>query len=262
MIVAHENCPGAATVDPADRSRTPIANNAAGGSASSTSPVAAVDDHAGSSAGTRSSRPPGASQSSAGRGPCQRTGERHRSGAQRHAAFTVIDCPSHSGGNPGSRSTAPRLAHEHRAQVGEEPRGLGPGVAAAAPPTDRRGGRASGPGGARTSRAGPSRRRLRRRSPSLRARRRPRVRSRRGADRRGPHRRRADRRRELGLHAALQLQVPAARDRVGVGQRAHVERRARQRGAPASCGAQPGTTTRSPPAAHAARRVHGAPRRS
>ena len=65
ILVAHENCPGAGTAVPAERSPAPIANNGFGGSASRVSPAATLDVHVGSSAGARSSTPSGAASSAA-----------------------------------------------------------------------------------------------------------------------------------------------------------------------------------------------------
>src|SRR5262249_22995625 len=73
VVGAHENCPGASTGTPADLSVLPIGSNDWGGSASSVSPVGALDDHDWSSAGARTSTPAGASHRSEGRAPCQRT---------------------------------------------------------------------------------------------------------------------------------------------------------------------------------------------
>ena len=129
-----------------------------GGSASSVSPARAFDDHAGSSAGARSSTPGGASHSSAGRAPCQRTA--NDSGPARSgSASTVSDWPSQSGGKPGRSSIASRtLAHEHGAQ---RRRGTGPGrvpasVARTAAHGIGRHGLAGGRGGAPASRGRPT----------------------------------------------------------------------------------------------------------
>jgi len=115
LVVAHENCPGALIGVPADRSRAPIANNGFGGSASSASPTASVDDHDGSSAGTRSSTPAGASHNSAGRDPCHRTAN-ESAPARRGTASTVSGLAQPVGREARKEiDPAARLAREHRA---------------------------------------------------------------------------------------------------------------------------------------------------
>ena len=100
-------------VVPADAARIPSASSGAGGSASSVSPAASLDDHAGSSAGARSSTPAGASHSSAGPRAVPAHRERQRPARAAAASCTASDWPSHSGGKPGSSSTRRRSRREH-----------------------------------------------------------------------------------------------------------------------------------------------------
>ena len=89
-IVGYPNDPGSSMRSPSTRAVVPIARSGAGGSARSVSPAPPAADQDGSSAGARSTTPSGASQSSAGRARVPPDREAQEPGAQRQIVHREV----------------------------------------------------------------------------------------------------------------------------------------------------------------------------
>ena len=204
----------------------------------------------------------GASHNSAGRAPCQRTANDsdpvQRDGIDGDRLAQPIGREARE-----ELDGAGPLAYEHRSHAGQESRGLPAGIdrvvaVHGSSSADRFRARAVPvqPSGAQPSRG------LGIESPVFERDDRRVVAVARSRSARAASTARADRRRELGLHAPLELAFPAARDRVGVGQRAR-----RRRGELAStarsvvrCGTGNSNASSTGPRARSTGPVRAAPR--
>ena len=140
VVGAHENCPGASTgVARRPFAACPSASSGAAARRAASRPRRSVDDHAGSSAGARSSTPAGASHNSAGRAPCQRTA--NESGPARSGSVVDRERLAEPLGREAGKQLDARRSTRARARRAA-PTGTRPGRARrrrrAPPPTDRR----------------------------------------------------------------------------------------------------------------------------